>query len=136
MDLRIVQNMKEEMINLRERIDTINSMLEYGERAFHTGSGSNYPTDKIANLVAKKDELTDRLISLALDYDIERAIAEEDISHLPGTERKIAGARYIIGQTWEEISREIGYSARRCRQIGEAIITDKQRPVDNFQAVC
>ncbi len=67
MDLRNVSKIGRRIRNLRERIDILNSAKEYGERIIHNGAGSNYPTDKMANIVARIDELTEEMISLALE---------------------------------------------------------------------
>lgn len=122
MDLRNAGKMGRRIRSLRERIDILNSAKEYGERIQHNGAGSNYPTDRMADIVARIDELTREMISLTLDRDIEIVLAEEAISHLSESEQKIAEARYVDGLTWSEVSKKTRYSVSHCRNANMSII--------------
>jgi len=121
-DLRDVRKLRNRMEQIREHIEVLNSAVEYGERINKNGSGGGYASDKIPRIIARIAELTDEMVSCALDYDIEVTIAEEAIDGLSESEQKIARARYIDGLTWSKVAEQTGCSIGRCRNVNQKII--------------
>jgi DNA-directed RNA polymerase specialized sigma subunit len=109
------------MEQIREHIEILNSAVEYGERINKNGSGGGYASDKIPRIIARIAELTDEMVSCALDYDIEVTIAEEAIESLPENAQKIARYRYIEGMPWKDVAEKAVYSLRQCYRIDEEI---------------
>lgn len=122
MDLRNVRKVRVRIERLKEHIEVLNSAKEYGERMLHTGGKSNYPTDRLSRIVARIAELTDELVSCALDYDVEVTLAEEAISKLSEPEQKIARARYLDGLSWRGVAAKTNYSVSHCRNVNNSII--------------
>lgn len=122
MDLRNARKARVRMNQIKEHIEVLNSAKEYGEKVIHNGSGSNFPTDKMGRIVTRIAELTDELVSIALDYDIEVMIAEQAIESLSDSEQKIARARYIDGLSWRQVSTQTNYSVGHCRNANMRII--------------
>ena len=115
------------MEQIREHIEILNSAVEYGERINKNGSGGGYASDKIPRIIARIAELTDEMVSCALDYDIEVTIAEEAISGLSESEQRIAQARYIDGLTWSKVAEKTNYSVSHCRNKNMEIIRKLER---------
>jgi DNA-directed RNA polymerase specialized sigma24 family protein len=122
MDLRGVRKVRTRMDRLREHIEVLNSAKEYGERIAHNGGGSNPTADKLPRIIARIEELTDELVSCALDYDIEVVLAESVIEKLSESEQKIARARYIDGLSWRQVAERTNYSVGRCRNVNTDIV--------------
>lgn len=121
MDLRDVRKVRVRMERIREHIDTLRSAAEYGERINHNGNGGSPTADKLPRIIARIEELTDELVSSALDYDVELVLAEEAIDSLSESEQKIARARYIDGLSWRQVAEKTNYSVGRCRNANTEI---------------
>jgi len=115
------------MEQIKEHIEILNSAVEYGERINRNGNGSGYASDKIPRIIARIAELTDEMVSCALDYDIEVTIAEEAISGLSESEQRIAQARYIDGLTWSKVAEKTNYSVGTCRNTNMKIVRKLER---------
>lgn len=110
------------MEQIKEHIEILNSAVEYGERINRNGNGGGCASDKIPRIIARIAELTDEMVSCALDYDIEVTIAEEAIAGLSESEQKIAQARYIDGLTWSKVAEKTNYSIGTCRNANMKIV--------------
>ena len=122
MDLREVRKVRVRMDRIKEHIDTLRSAAEYGERIAHTGSGGSPTADKLPRIIARIEELTDELVSSALDYDVEVTLAEDAIDGLSESEQKIARARYIDGLSWRQVAERTHFSVGRCRNVNTDIV--------------
>ena len=122
MDLGEVRRARVRMDQIKEHIEVLNSAKEYGERIAHNGDGGSPTADKLPRIVARIAELTDELVSSALDYDIEVTLAERAIDELTDSEQKIARARYIDGLSWRQVAERTHFSVGHCRNANLSIV--------------
>lgn len=120
-DLRNAQKTRCKIDQIKEQIEILRSAVEYGERIIKSG-GSGCTKDKIGKIISRISELTDEMTSLAIDYDIDVAIAEQAISDLTEPQQKIARARYIDGLSWREVAEKTNYSESHCKNTNISII--------------
>ena len=79
--------------------------------------GAPYDKDRMAELVVEMVELDEKIqAKLAKSYELARKI-EEAIGSLPEREQYLMRARYIQGESWEQIAVDMHYSWQHVHKI-------------------
>lgn len=79
--------------------------------------GAPYDKDRMAELVVEMVELDEKIqAKLAESYEMARKI-EEAIGSLPEREQYLMRARYIQGESWEQIAVDMHYSWQHVHRI-------------------
>ena len=79
--------------------------------------GAPYDKDRMAELGVEMVELDEKIqVKLAESYELARKI-EEAIGSLPEREQYLMRARYIQGESWEQIAVDMHYSWQHVHRI-------------------
>lgn len=109
---------KRELKMIENRINMIRSDLLPKSPAITGMPGSHSSTDRMADMVAKLDELyqqeeKQRIIAIDKLQIIEELIEKVDKPIL----KSILYDRYIMGSKWEEVAEHMNYSTQRIYQL-------------------
>lgn len=113
-DLKRCRRLKNEGEDLREWIERLQSAVEsVTQRLSHTpGGGQDH--DKLAQYLAKIDELRRRLLDKQVEWESLCFDVENTIDRLDPSKRQIMRLRYIHGLEWRDVAERACYSEARC----------------------
>ena len=121
------RSIRQEMIELKERIDQIYSASLFPKGSQLTGMPrpSGYSNDGMIRIFEQIEELTEfyqekqaKLNSLCLAI-------EKEIEELPSLERRIIRLRYLEGKEWSEISKITGCSRSTLYRLHKDLTKDE-----------
>lgn len=101
------QSIKQEIIELQDRIDQIYSSSLYPKSSQITGMprASGYSNDGMIRIFEQIETLTDFYREKQIKLNELCMAIEKEIEELPSLERRIIRLRYLEGKEWSEISK-------------------------------
>lgn len=117
MNLLEIRNIRSKIESLEERMARLQSAMESGAQQLKDTPGCKRTHDKLADDMAKMDELRREHAEAILTLEREFIIIESEIATLPAREQMIRRLRYIGGLSWYQISEKANYSIGHCKKI-------------------
>lgn len=122
MNLLEIRNIRSKIESLEERMTRLQSAMEIGAQQLKDTPGCKRTHDKLANDMAKMDELRREHAEAVLGLERDFIIVESEIENLPAREQMIMRLRYIDGLSWYDISEKTNYSISHCKNIHTKIV--------------
>ena len=107
-----IEKLQERILRLRSAMEGLNRQMGDG-----SGGGSTVPKDKLAEDMARLDELERRLAARVINF--EELLEDMDVwlAGLPEQQRKVMRLRYVDGLKWREVAETAHYSIQHCVKI-------------------
>lgn len=121
-----LQNMlykRDQVESLEERIARLRSAMELGAQQLTAMPGSTDIKDRLAEDMAKLEDLEIQLYDKLHAVEIDKIAVEEMIDTLDDArERRILHYRYIDDLAWDKVSEKIHYSISHCFRLHNSAI--------------
>lgn len=118
-DLRICHSLVREANDLKERLERLRTLAEWGATDRTSCGFGSSPGDRVGKMVSSLADM-EREGQAKIDaylthaHLVDAAIAEEVED---STQRTILRLRYLDGLSWEEISERAHYHVRWCKEL-------------------
>jgi DNA-directed RNA polymerase specialized sigma24 family protein len=122
MNLYIIRQHRNKLEDLKERIERLRAAMEMGSRQLQLAPVRSGVRDKLADDMAKLDELERQYVGEVAALELEIRAAEGMLTALPEQQRTVVRLRYIEGLSWRLIARRTHYSERYCLKIHRAAL--------------
>lgn len=106
----------------KERIERLRAAMEMGSRQMHTVPARTAAHDKLADAMAKLDELEREQINDILSLEMTLQDIEAVFDALPAQQQRVMRLRYVEGLSWRQVSRKAHYSEKHCLKIHRAAL--------------
>jgi len=127
MDIKNLRSNRSEVESLQERIMRLRSAMELGAQRLRLTPGGHDIRDRLADDMAKLDELERELIERTIQLEQDIRITELYITALPEQQRRVIRLRYVEGLSWREVAKVAHYSVDHCFAIHRQAIKQIQR---------
>jgi len=118
MRIQNIRTQREKVELLRERIARLRSAMETGSRQLFTERlGPQDYRDKLAEDMARLDELERMLVDEVVSLESGIRMAERALEELPEQQRVILRLRYMEGLSWRTVAKHAHYSESHCKKI-------------------
>ncbi len=115
--IKDIRSYQDRISSLQERIVRLRSAMEITARQLTDMPHGNNVRDRLADDMAKLDELERQLVEETISLETAVADAEKAISKLPDAEQKIMRLRYVDGFGWRKVSKTSNYSVQHCFRL-------------------
>lgn len=128
------QSIKQEIIELQERIEQIYSSSLYPKGSQLTGMPrpSGYSNDGMIRIFEKIEELTEFYQAKQAKLNELCRRIEAEIEALPSLERRVIRLRYLDGKEWSEIKEVIGCSKATLHRINKKITSEFKNDASRY----
>ena len=124
-----IRDKRQKIESLKERILRLRSAAELGTRKLQFTPGGSPSADKMADTIARIDELERQLVGETCELEQNIETVEYLIDQLPPYQRIIMRLRYIDGLTWRQVARRVAYDERHCKRINKQVLEKMSRNV-------